>query len=115
MRSSVCAAVDGCLEDALSQEFYNFMSIVMQLTLKDFLRDDSKSRCCSGEGHTHMQSRTTFWDSNGGEKNSRSGLCFRESCRFCFDVWICKFQTTKDGANVYVVSTGGFRDTAGSS
>ena len=92
---------EGSIEDALSQEFRNFVSIVMQLTFKGCLRGVSTSCFCSGTDRTHIQSRTASWDRSGG------------SSGFCGDIWVCKFQTTQSGVNACVLPTGGFSGTAG--
>ena len=64
-------------------------------------------------GLTHSQSRASSWDSSGGEKISRSGLCFCESSGFRGDSWVRESQSAKHGMNANMVPSSGFGGAAG--
>ena len=84
-----------------------------QFTIECSLCSTSSGCCSTGGCHTHNQSRAALWDSSGGGKISRSGLCFCESSGFRGDSWVRESQSSKDGVNASIVPSSGFGGAAG--
>ena len=60
MRSPVFGPNERTIEDTLSQKFWNFVSLEVQLTFKGCWRGISTSRCCIGGGHRVCKFQPTF-------------------------------------------------------
>ena len=68
----------------------------------------ASSRAAALGEPTHVQGGTASWDSSGSEKISPHGLRCCEASGFGGNAWVCEFQSTQDGVNTCVVSSGGF-------